>query len=112
MNNRNCQDSGPFGRGGEHPVAVMMAFYGMLGPAFVEFAIARANRLSLTGWIREEGNRVLTHIEGPEALIGAFEMACCLGPLEADVQDWDSTEVVADPNLSGFDIRHSVSGKV
>ncbi len=99
------QSSGPFGAGGDRSVAVKMEFFGNLGPDFLHFATLRANRLGLVGWIRAGGNRVLVHLEGAEALIGAFEMACCIGPDTAMVEDWLSSTTEPDTNLSGFNFQ-------
>jgi acylphosphatase len=107
MQQHASQESGPFGQGGNRVVAVEMAFFGSLGADFVRFAEIRARRLGLTGWIEEtSGNRVLVHVEGPEALIGAFEMACCLGPDTTMVEDWESVETPRDTGLTGFSRRH------
>lgn len=100
------QDSGPFGRGGKRSASVDMVFRGSLGSAFLAFAKARADRLSLKGWIEVAGNdRVLAHVEGPDSLVGAFEMACCIGPEQSMVDDWTCRDAHADAALSGFEIR-------
>lgn len=96
------QDAGGFGRGGARHVALRFEFFGTLGAPFVAFAVARAGRLDLTGWIAEEGNRVAVYVQGPEALVGAFEMACCIGPNRCLVQDWTSDAALVDPTLTEF----------
>lgn len=111
MSADELQESGPYGRGGHRPAAVEMSFFGRLGPVFVAFAKARADRLSLKGWIEQGGNRIRAHVEGPEALVGAFEMACCIGPEQSTVNDWICKDVVADEDLCGFSIRSREAGR-
>ena len=105
MTYRSTQESGGFGRGGQRPVALRFAFTGRLGPAFLEFARIRADRLDLRGWIAGEDDHAEAQIEGPEALVGAFEVACCIGPDNVAVEDWTSTETAVDQTLTGFEIR-------
>ncbi|MEM7045302.1 MAG: hypothetical protein AAF543_21030 [Pseudomonadota bacterium] len=80
--------SGTFGRGGHRRIAGLMWFEGRLGSAFASFAEERARRLSLKGDIRWGAQHAMVRIEGPEALIGAFEMACIIGPESCQVDDW------------------------
>ena len=65
---RRKDDSGAFGRGGKSPVSVRLEFTGQLGPSFIAFAHARAERLGLKGWIAGQHDRAVVHVEGPEAL--------------------------------------------
>lgn len=102
---RNLQDSGSFGRGGQRPVSVRLEFTGQLGPAFTDFARARAERLDLKGWIDCQAHRATVHLDGPEALIGAFEVACCIGPDAAYVEDWSCCETAPEPGIGGFQVR-------
>ncbi len=94
--------SGPFGRGGTRPVAVEINFHGNLGAAFVAFATERARRLSLDGTIRPGETDVLVMVSGPEALVGAFETACCIGPDDAEVFEWNVRSVGVITNEPGF----------
>ena len=58
-------------------------------PDFLDFVVERAGWLSLDGWASadEEGVVVVIVVAaGPEALVGALEMACTLGPLAALVE--------------------------
>ena len=80
--------SGAFGRGGHRRVAGFLSFRGRLGPAFAHFARTRARRLSLIGEIQFGPERAIVRIEGPEALVGAFEMACIIGPEACSIDDW------------------------
>lgn len=102
MTRVTVEESGPFGKGGNRSAAVEMEFFGTLGSDFIAFATARAARLDLKGWIGEGGNRVIAHLEGPEALIGAFEMACSIGPDTVAVEDWTCRDVAAEHGLAGF----------
>ena len=86
--------SGDFGRGGHRHVAGFLSFRGCLGPAFARFAQTRARRLSLNGTIQYSPQRAIVRIEGPEALVGAFEMACIIGPesCSIDHRRWFSAD--------------------
>ncbi len=95
-------ESGQFGRGGQRECAVELVFRGQLGEPFVAFAEARAHRLSLRGWISPGAATVTVSAEGPEALIDAFEVACSLGPVQSNVDDWsrrDRTPGIAAPGF-------------
>ncbi len=98
-------ESGEFGRGGQRICAVDLLFRGRLGEPFVAFALGRARRLSLTGWISPgpEGVRVVA--QGPQALVDAFEIVCSLGPIQADVREWSRTDLPPGLNLAGFERR-------
>lgn len=80
--------SGDFGRGGHRRVAGCLSFRGRLGPAFARFAQTRARRLSLNGKIQYGSQHAIVRIEGPEALVGAFEVACIIGPETCSIDDW------------------------
>ncbi|MEO1250680.1 MAG: hypothetical protein AAFW76_12730 [Pseudomonadota bacterium] len=82
------QLSGPFGQGGQDRKAVTYLFEGRLGAPFTAFAVDRAKRLNLGGHIVPGETSATIYVEGPDAMIGAFETACSLGPIEADVQRW------------------------
>ncbi|MEM9626305.1 MAG: hypothetical protein AAGA21_08735 [Pseudomonadota bacterium] len=99
--------SGTFGRGGHRRVLGSLSFEGRLGPAFAQFAQTRARRLSLTGSIRYDATHAVVSIEGPEALVGAFEMACIIGPETCSIDNWswhatDPSTADSD-NASDFD---------
>lgn len=97
--------SEPFGAGGDAVIAARFEFSGDLAPSFSAFAHARAKRLSLTGWIAVDGRVAVAEVEGPEALVGAFEMACCIGPEDCFVNAWrrENRETVS--GRAGFEIR-------
>lgn len=80
--------SGTLGQGGNIECTVALAFCGALGEAFVDFAVKRAARLSLRGWISQSEDMVEIRIKGPEALIDAFEIVCSLGPISCNVEEW------------------------
>lgn len=85
--------SGQFGEGGADLQAARIRFTGTLGPAFVQFALARGRRLSLRGSIRDEDDAVVIEVEGPIALIDAFEITCSLGPIDSCIESWTRTDV-------------------
>ncbi len=85
--------TGPLGVGGGGEEAARLVFRGRLGPAFVRFVLERAARLDLRGHVLPDdaaaGAAVRVVVSGPSALIDAFEIACCLGPIDTLVEDWD-----------------------
>lgn len=85
--------SGPFGRGGGRVLRMRLVFRGKLGPPFEAFVQARARRLSLPVEMTcsETEAQVLT--QGPEAMIGALEMAACVAPANCVVETWACEEV-------------------
>ena len=80
--------SGQLGKGGADIHAAEIRFTGSLGPSFVMFALTRGRRLSLRGSIRNEDDTVVVEVEGPAALIDAFEIACSLGPIDSRIDSW------------------------
>jgi acylphosphatase len=98
--------TGDLGAGGAAQCAVQLQFHGRLGEAFTSFALRRANRLSLRGWIdaSEVGSTTIV-VEGPEALVDAFELACSLGPIDSDVESWTRTGRATGINSQTFDRR-------
>lgn len=98
-------ESGEFGHGGQTLCAVELTFQGTLGEPFVDFAINRAQRLSLDGWISACPEEVRIAAQGPQALVDAFEIVCSLGPLEADVTDWKRNSINPGLNRRGFERR-------
>lgn len=91
---------------GGAPVRVRYAISGRMNVAsYLDFVADRANWLGLSGWVAATGDNSVTLIAaGPEALVGALEMACTLGPLDAlidDVRDMGQPEAVP----AGFSIR-------
>ncbi len=81
-----------------------MLISGKISPSYLAFVSGRADWLSLSGWVTDLGSG---HVEvvaaGPEALVGALEMACILGPLDALI-DHVTTSAVTDAVPQGFSI--------
>jgi len=99
---RRPLQSGPFGRGGNRPVTCRLEFRGRLGAAFAEFALLRARRLDLTGTLEAGETVAVAIVSGPEALVGAFETACCIGPDGAQVEDWSCQAEAPGPGRNDF----------
>ena len=98
--------TGDLGAGGAARCAAEFRFQGRLGEPFVTFAIRRADRLSLSGWVhRSETDIVTVAAEGPQALVDAFEIACSLGPIDSDVESWTRSERAAGANAQTFERR-------
>lgn len=102
--------TGPFGRGGERLVRMRFRFHGILGTGFSRFARSRIKLLGLSGWISCGLDEAVIQVEGPEALVGAFEVACCIGPDECDVEHWDGQELT--PPASAADDESSRHDRV
>ena len=61
------------------------------GVTFLAFAADRAAWLAIDGWARLTAPEEVTIVAaGPEAMVGAFEMALMLGPLDALVSAFES----------------------
>ena len=90
---------------GGAPVQVRYVIEGRMDvPQYLAFVAERAGWLDISGWAAAEGNGVTLVAAGPEALVGALEMACTLGPLDAlivRIEGVETAEVVG----SGFFVR-------
>lgn len=91
---------------GGAPVRVRYAISGRLDvPSYLEFVAERAGWLDISGWAAANDERSVTLVAaGPEALVGALEMACTLGPLDMLVESIEGVDETA-PVDSGFTIR-------
>ena len=84
--------SGPFGRGGGRVIRVQLRFSGRLGPEFEAFVRARALRLSVRVAVICDMTQAIVEAEGVEAMIGALEMAACIGPEPCSIDSWSCSE--------------------
>jgi acylphosphatase len=77
---------------GGRPVRMHYAISGrMRVPSYLAFVAERATWLGLAGWAQAAGRDAVTVVAaGPEALVGALEMACTLGPLDALIDRIDA----------------------
>jgi len=91
---------------GNAPVQLRFAIAGRIDPAaYLAFVAERARWLALRGWGRATGaDSVALVAAGPEALVGALEMACILGPTGAVVGTIE-TEDDDTPVPNGFEVR-------
>lgn len=85
--------SGPFGRGGGDTVRVQLRFHGVLTEDFAAFVQSRADRLSVAVHITSTATDALVMAEGSDAMIGALEMAACIGPESCRIDRWDCSAV-------------------
>lgn len=78
---------------GGAPVQVRYAITGRIDPqTYLPFVLNRAKWLAINGWA-SAGDGVATIVAaGPEALVGALEMACTLGPWDALVETIDARD--------------------
>ena len=73
---------------GGAPVQVRYAITGRIDPAtYLPFVLNRARWLAINGWASAEQGAATVVAAGPEALVGALEMACTLGPWDALVEE-------------------------
>jgi acylphosphatase len=87
------------------PVALRMRVRGHFTSRYLLFVCERAHWLSLSGWAADLGNGQAEIVAmGPEALVGALEMACILGPIDALIETVD-TQTETSPIPAGFSIR-------
>jgi len=78
-----------------HNAHVMQRFVlrGDLPPSFLAFVADRAAWLDISGWAKASGNDAVTVVAaGPEAMVGALEMALMLGPLDAFVEEMETSD--------------------
>lgn len=91
---------------GGAPVRVAWAISGRMDvPSYLDFVVDRARWLGLDGWVAaNDDDTVSVAVAGPEALVGALEMACTLGPLDALIEE---VRPVGEPAgiTAGFAIR-------
>lgn len=91
---------------GGAPVRVHYAISGRMHLAtYLDFVVERATWLGLTGWVAANDDATVALVAaGPEALVGALEMACTLGPSDALI---DEVRAVGEPEHvpTGFSIR-------
>jgi acylphosphatase len=87
---------------GGRPVQLRYTIGGSFDPlSFLNFVAERAAWLSVRGWAAVEGDVVTLVAAGPEALVGALEMAVTLGPDDALVEMIGQHEEV-EPVPEGF----------
>jgi acylphosphatase len=90
---------------GGAPVQVRYAIMGRIDPAtYLPFVLNRARWLDINGWASAEEGTATVVASGPEALVGALEMACTLGPWDALVETIDAKDEPGDVEV-GFEIR-------
>ena len=73
-------------------VAQRFIMRGRLVPiAFLKFLADRAAWLDIDGWAKASAADEITVVAaGPEAMVGALEMALMLGPIDALVHDFET----------------------
>jgi acylphosphatase len=90
---------------GGAPVQLRYAIAGRMSVAdYLAFVAERARWFGISGWVKAENpDRVTLVAAGPEAMVGALEMACTLGPITALIDRVESTDESA-PVTAGFHI--------
>jgi acylphosphatase len=97
---------------GGAPVRIRLAISGRLDPAaYLGFVAERARWLDISGWGAATGpHSVIVVAAGPAAMVGALEMACLLGPLDALVAEL-AAQPEDGPVGAGFAIRRRPAGQ-
>jgi acylphosphatase len=92
---------------GGAPVRMRYTIAGRLdADDFMAFVAERARWFGISGWVRADGAGSVTMVAaGPEAMVGALEMACLLGPLNALVDRVEGVEETGAMAGEGFDVR-------
>ena len=85
-----------FGHGGHRRVTATMVFCGTFGPNYVPFVQAKALAYGVEVVVTADVGTVTVVATGPEALVGALEMAACIGTDDARVVGWEIEEMRAD----------------
>jgi acylphosphatase len=84
---------------------VRMNIAGRFDASYADFIGERAVWLSLSGWVSNIApGRAEVIAAGPEVLVGALEMACMLGPLDALIETLE-IEAVDRQVPPGFAVR-------
>jgi acylphosphatase len=91
---------------GGAPVCLRYVIEGQMGvPDYLAFVAERARWFGVSGWAEASADgRVTLVAAGPEAMVGALEMACTLGPLNALVERIEGVAEDA-PVGVGFEVR-------
>jgi acylphosphatase len=90
---------------GGAPVRVRYRIAGRMRVAdYVRFVAERARWFGIDGWVSGDADAVTLVAAGPEAMVGALEMACTLGPLTAVIDDV-AVEDEQSQVRAGFEIR-------
>jgi acylphosphatase len=71
---------------------------------YLAFVSERARWFGISGWVRAEGDEITLVAAGPEAMVGALEMACILGPINALIERVVGIDETG-PVEAGFEIR-------
>ena len=74
----------------------------LAAPGFADWICHRARLLNLDGYVSQEGDALTIVVAGPDALIGAMETACSLGPTYVDVTRIETRPTVLPDHLNGF----------
>ncbi|KMW58659.1 hypothetical protein AIOL_003638 [Candidatus Rhodobacter oscarellae] len=86
--------------------AVQIWLGGVFAPeSFVGWICHRARLLDLAGSVKAQGNTdMYIHVQGPQPMIDAMEMACSLGPMDANVERIEVRSMAPNPRLTGFEV--------
>ena len=84
--------------------AVEIQLGGVFNPEkFAYWICHRARLLDLAGSVHALGNtQICILVQGPQPLIDAMEMACSLGPMDANVQRIEVHPTAINHRLNGF----------
>lgn len=89
-------------------MAAEIRLIGVFKPdTFSDWICHRARLLDLMGSVSTVGlNDLRVVVQGPQALVDAMEIACSLGPMDADVQRIEMRPMPLNRKLNGFQVHH------
>lgn len=82
------ESSGFFGRGGDRRVRAKMVFSGHFTPNFQPYLVKKSDQLKLDTSVSVTPTIATVTSTGPEALVGALEMAACIGTEADAIESW------------------------
>lgn len=86
--------------------AAKIQLSGVFNPeSFADWICHRARLLDLTGSVDAQGiTEMHIFVQGPQPLIDAMEIACSLGPMDANVERIEVCSTALNPRLNDFQI--------
>ncbi len=75
-------------------VTVTLLIHGQFpNDTFPEWILSRAKRLNVSGWVKASGDHLVEiFLSGDPILVDAMEVACSLGPIDAQVSSIDKKQ--------------------
>jgi acylphosphatase len=78
---------------GSAEVSVRYTIRGRLdGPSYIAFVAERAKWFGVRSLVIADHDAIVLRVSGPEAMVGALEMACTLGPINALIENVEAVD--------------------